>query len=263
MTKALTSAFLAAALLALPTAAFADNHRGSYKDVPMAAPVMNWSGFHIGLAIGYSTSDAELTRDLFLVPGVSTAFPAGVDDRDTIGTDPNGVVGTVTLGYDRMLGDKLLAGVFVDYTFGSHGDSGLANEPGTGGVSYTVDVDSAWAVGGRLGYLVRPETLIYVSGGYTETDIDLRSNGQRFEEDHGGYFIGGGLAHHLRDGLVLTADYRYSDYDSETFFDQQQFIGGTLCCSERIEIEADNHAFRIGLSYRFPSRRTLAHTPLK
>ncbi|MEO1206260.1 MAG: outer membrane beta-barrel protein [Pseudomonadota bacterium] len=263
MKHPLTSLMIAAALFAVPATAIADAHRGSFKDAPMHAAPVNWSGFHIGMALGYSTSDAELTRDLFLVPGASVQFPAGVTDRDVSDTEPDGVTGTITLGYDRLLGSHLLAGVFADYTFGSHSDGGTAIEPGAGLVSYSVDVDSTWAVGGRIGYLVRPQTLVYVSGGYTETDIDLRSNNQVFEEDLGGYFVGGGIVHQLRGGLGLTLDYRYSDFDSQTFFNQQQFLNGTLCCTERIDIESENHAIRIGLTYRFPSRRPIAHTPLK
>ncbi|MEL7047478.1 MAG: outer membrane beta-barrel protein [Pseudomonadota bacterium] len=261
MNKTLVAALAAVTLSIASQSAFADSH-ASVKDHGYSAPA-NWNGAYVGLAVGYTWADSELTRDVFVAPG-TLGFPvAGVDDRAVSDADLNGVTGTVTLGYDRMLTDRILAGVFVDYTFGDVDGDGAVTDPVSGPQSYQLDIDDAWSVGGRIGYLARPDTLIYVSAGYTEVDVALTSGTTTVEEDHGGYFIGVGLERVFRESLTLSLDYRYSDYEQETQFFNQVSVGGVPCCSERIDIETDNHAIRLGLNFRFAPRRSIAHTPLK
>jgi outer membrane immunogenic protein len=90
---------------------------------------------------------------------------------------------------------------------------------------------SAWAVGGRIGYLVTPNVFTYWNGGYTETRFDqINLNGVIFNtpgatigsNTYHGWFIGGGTEIALSGlfglplpaGLFWRSEYRYSSFDS-------------------------------------------------
>jgi outer membrane immunogenic protein len=89
----------------------------------------------------------------------------------------------------------------------------------------------AWAVGGRIGYLVTPNVFTYWNGGYTETRFDqINLSGIVFSTPIGsigshtynGWFIGGGyeiglagfFGWQLPPGLFWRTEYRYSSFDS-------------------------------------------------
>jgi outer membrane immunogenic protein len=103
----------------------------------------------------------------------------------------------------------------------------------------------SWAVGGRVGWLVTPSLLAYVSGGFTEaefggvnygnsfasstlvlsnpaTSLVLVSNGlpgiQLGSQRYDGFFIGGGTEYAIGwlPGLFWKSEYRYADYRSAT-----------------------------------------------
>jgi outer membrane immunogenic protein len=88
---------------------------------------------------------------------------------------------------------------------------------------------STWAVGGRIGYLVAPNVLSYVNGGYTgsnwsgtslvdsATGVSLAAHTNGF--DRNGWFIGGGVENSLNifginwPGLFMKTEYRVAQYD--------------------------------------------------
>jgi outer membrane immunogenic protein len=76
-----------------------------------------------------------------------------------------GGFGTVQVGCDYQLSGDWVIGAFADWDFGSLGGKPeLSNERWFG----TEKQNWSWAVGGRVGYLVPPRLLAYVSGGYTQ-----------------------------------------------------------------------------------------------
>ena len=81
-------------------------------------------------------------------------------------TGGDGWFGTVGAGYDWQGGSSWVVGIFGDGTFGSlKGNIGDASIPAVG----TTKMETAWAAGARVGYLVAPNVLSYVNGGYTGT----------------------------------------------------------------------------------------------
>src|SRR5262245_36469611 len=87
----------------------------------------------------------------------------------------------------------------------------------------------SWAVGGRLGWIVNPQLLTYVAGGYTEAtfgDVNYVSNLfpsfgaptslQVPGRTYSGWFIGAGTEYALGwfRGLYLKTEYRFADYGS-------------------------------------------------
>jgi outer membrane immunogenic protein len=90
----------------------------------------------------------------------------------------------------------------------------------------------AWAVGGRIGYLVTPNVFTYWNGGYTQTQFDQINFSTTFtpftpvasigSHTYNGWFIGGGTEISLSGlfglplpaGLFWRSEYRYSSFDS-------------------------------------------------
>jgi outer membrane immunogenic protein len=93
---------------------------------------------------------------------------------------------------------------------------------------------SAWAVGGRIGYLVTPNVFTYFNGGYTETRFDQINFSLSFSpftpisfigaQTYHGWFVGGGTEISLAGffgmplpaGLFLRSEYRFASYNSAT-----------------------------------------------
>jgi outer membrane immunogenic protein len=93
---------------------------------------------------------------------------------------------------------------------------------------------SAWAVGGRIGYLVTPNVFTYWNGGYTQSKFDQINFSDNFgggstpfsidSNTYHGWFIGGGTEIALSGlfglplpaGLFWRSEYRYSSFNSAT-----------------------------------------------
>lgn len=127
---------------------------------PYAPPpaVTNWTGCYIDGGVGYGFADVRHHVD---VPGLG-ALTSDVD------SGAEGWLGRVGAGCDYQIGARIVLGVFGDYDFsninGTWADPLLLSGAGNN--------SSAWAVGGRIGYLVTPSLLTYVDGGYTQMHSD-------------------------------------------------------------------------------------------
>jgi outer membrane immunogenic protein len=218
MTKNLLGVIsVSAALLAAPLAASAADMGVPYTKAPMPRPVVSWTGCYVDGGVGYGmfNQDESVTG-----PGLATA---------KVTDGGRGWLGRVGGGCDYQLGGSLsnwVVGAFGDYDFENiHGWNDLGSLGETGNEKQ----NSAWAVGGRLGYLVTPNLLTYTDGGYTEA----RFNGVSFSSVAGGptlntipshtyhgWFLGGGTEYALNfswlpiHGLFWRNEYRYSSFDS-------------------------------------------------
>lgn len=244
---------LAASMVVSATAMAGGTSYGSMKDDFGPVAVHNWSGFHVGAALGYSFTDYDHTHDL-----VDTGFPWDV--TTTTSLDSDGLTGTITIGYDRQFNSHFVAGVFADYTFGEHDATSVLSYPtGPEGVRFTHE--NSWAVGARFGYIVKPSTMVYFNVGYTQGRFEQYSlvDGGSLSDDLGGYFLGVGMVKKLTDGLGLTLEYRYSDYSEKRL---GSFSAGA-CCSESFDLDADNHALRVGLTLQLGDKTRPRHEPFK
>jgi len=139
---------------------------GASVDIPMATapvvapppPAYTWTGCYLdgGAGFGMWKQDhygGALAPATQLTPTVSS------------GGEP--WLGTVGVGYDYQVGPRWLIGAFGDYNYMSLVYGGSFQEPywGWGG---NETEQAAWAVGGRIGYLVTPKLLTYVNAGYTQ-----------------------------------------------------------------------------------------------
>ena len=194
-----------------------------------------FTGPRIEAIVGYdhlrsgSSVDADNTRDLKQsIDGVT--YGAGV-------------------GFDAALGERVRAGAeaeISDSTAKWDNNNGVPNVFNLGRVSADRDI----YVGGRLGYVTSPRTMVYVKGGYTNTRFGLEgtngtiSRDQRLDTD--GFRVGAGVEHQLSGNAFVKAEYRYSNY-SKGEFD----FNGTTPDSSRFHIDTDRHQVVVGAGLRF------------
>jgi outer membrane immunogenic protein len=187
----------------------------AYAAVPAAPAIYNWTGFYIGAGGGYG---------MFNLDSSITALNGSPLSKDqTLGG--RGWFGTVGGGFDYQFSGPFVAGVFGDYDFSNI--KGDWHDPywEEGG---PIKQRWAWFAGVRAGYLVMPDVLGYLSGGFTQSrfsDVHFFDFGisSRPEPDtlpattYNGWFIGGGAEAMIPwfPGLSVKSEYRFADYQSK------------------------------------------------
>ncbi len=213
----------AAVLAFAGSSAFAADLRMPVK-APYAPPpvVTSWTGCYIDGGVGYGMNNQD----------ESISFGGLTSGANTNGG--RGWLGRVGGGCDYQFGSSWVIGAFGDYDFMNiSGTAAPANFSalGAGGppVGATNKESSAWYAGGRLGYLISPDVLGFVSGGWTETRFDQRNNYFLLTgatagislpaHDYNGWFLGGGFEYAINflpiHGLYLKTEYRFSQYQTD------------------------------------------------
>jgi outer membrane immunogenic protein len=202
------------------TASAADLAARPYtKAAPMpVAP--NWTGFYIFGGGGGGIWDANT--------GVSTTPGGGCVLCTNNKQGGDGWVGTVGAGYDWQFNSRWVFGILADGQFGSIKGS-IASGLGVVGNEKLKDT---WAAGARVGYLIAPNVLSYVNGGYTGSDwssttllssvtglpAGVHTNG--FSSNNG-WFVGGGVENNLdifglsAPGWFMKTEYRAAYYGNK------------------------------------------------
>lgn len=186
-----------------------------YEPAPVApfAPVVyDWTGVYLGVQGGYSWTDIS-------------ALGETVDFN-------GGLVGA-------HVGANWQSGAFV---LGLEGDIEHAWNDVTRGIT-TVGTDWQGSLRVRAGYAL-DRTLIYATGGlaviHATIDVNDPILGALDATDTlTGYTVGGGVEHAFADNWTGRVEYRYADFGSNNLFD----LGDSA--------DVDQHAVRVGLSYKF------------
>ena len=177
-----------------------------YTKAPAAIP--SWTGFYLSGGGGYGL----LTND----QSVSSIF-GPLDAR----MGGRGWFGTVGGGYDWQFAPSWVGGVFADAQFGDIKTS--ADLVGTGRAAWPKN-DLSYAIGVRAGYLVAPNVLSYVNGGYSHaefTKADFSPDLTSFtlpKTKYDGWFLGGGVENSLNifgtssPGWFMKTEYRLAEY---------------------------------------------------
>jgi outer membrane immunogenic protein len=219
------------------------------KAPPVAAPSYNWTGCFIKGGAGYGMWNQDSTG--------FDDFIAGPEIR----TGGRGWFGTVGGGCDYQIGERWVIGVFGDYDFASiKGDFAASFDgPVLGGRE---KLKSAWAVGGRIGYLITPAVLTYISGGFTEArfsgvELAVLTNPPDFVDQrinrhtYSGWFLGSGFEYNLGwiPGLFWRTEYRFASYDKDNLLVVSSLSGA------RTDLSVDSEKFvqtiRSELVWRF------------
>lgn len=221
----LTGLIVAAVSLAAAQSAFAADMPAkapAYK-APMAVAT-SWTGFYVNGGIGYGMWAADSTLNL---PGTSICVTC-----ETQVQGGKGWLATIGVGYDYQFSPKIVAGVFGDASLSSLKGTLLdVNDAGNGEIKQT----SSWAAGARAGWLVTPQTLSYMNGGYTSARFSGTTMVNGFNGTPrgittpafttNGWFLGGGVETSVAPNWFWRTEYRYAYYgnkvipESPNFFD--------------------------------------------
>jgi outer membrane immunogenic protein len=207
-----------AAALAMASPTIAADLRAAappVKALPPPPVVYSWTGCYVdgGGGYGFSNSDSFRTND------------NGVAVSSSVTNGGRGFFGTAGGGCDLQFGQRWVLGAFGNYDFADiKGDSAIPNTNLVGREKQ----DSAWAVGGRLGYTLSPSIMTYVNGGYTQARFDgfglasqvngTPANLQIGAHTYSGWFVGSGFEYNLgfMPGLFWRTEYRFSQYGRDT-----------------------------------------------
>ncbi|MGH1353191.1 MAG: outer membrane protein [Methyloligellaceae bacterium] len=134
------------------------------------------------------------------------------------------VFGTVMIGLDRQLSNRVVGGIFANVDFGSSETDFAFSSPG-GSTSFSGKFKSDYSatIGARLGYLLNEKTLAYGLIGYTRTSLkgsldanisapglDDLSLSKKFSENVGGVTIGVGAERQISHNWSARVEYRYT-----------------------------------------------------
>ncbi len=216
--KKLLLSSLAGLILTTGSALAADLGMPAKAPYAPPAPAVSWTGCYIDAGVGYGMANVTHHVDITGIGPLTSDVNSGAE----------GWLGRVGGGCDYQM-SRFVVGVFGDYDFSNI--NGTWSDPLI--VSGTGNNSSAWAVGGRLGYLVTPSLLTYVDGGYTQMTSDqvnlngaiplvgiVGPSGLAIPSNtFSGWFIGGGTEYALTgilpiNGLFWRTEYRYSRFDS-------------------------------------------------
>ncbi len=189
--------------------------RPVYKAAPpiAPAPAYNWTGFYLGGGFGYGMFNLDNT---------------GIQNGQLISTGQiaggRGWFGTVVAGLDYQFSDRMVVGIFTDADFSAiKGRLADTDEEET----FPVKERWAWAVGGRIGYLVAPSVLSYFNGGFTRSHfsggLSTESGGTSgfdtlSSQTYNGWFLGSGVETMLFPGWFVKTEYRFADYETRDVF---------------------------------------------
>jgi outer membrane immunogenic protein len=211
----------------------------------VAAIVYNWTGCYVSGGGGYGLFNQD----------TSTNFDGGGSSAE-VTNGGRGFFGTVGGGCDLQIGQRWVIGAFGNYDFADlKGDVAI---PDTGLVGREKQ-DSAWAVGGRLGYTLTPTILTYVNAGYTQARFDgfglvSQSNGgptpfQIGANTYSGWFVGSGFEYNLGflPGLFWRNEYRFAQYNR----DNLAILQGGTPNGDSVSSEKTIQTIRSELVWRF------------
>lgn len=180
------------------------------------SPVAGWGGFYAGGHLGYAWGSSDLTN----------SSPPGPPTR-TESIDMDGLIGGVQVGYNWQH-QGIVFGIVGDVSFADLSGANVSNPPP--GPPYTVTADVEWmaTLRGRLGLLIRPETLVYAHGGLAVGGIEgtwistppgggpgpFRGSDSSVEV---GWVVGAGFEHRLDKSTSVFVEYAHTDFGSRDF----------------------------------------------
>jgi outer membrane immunogenic protein len=250
------------ALAALTGSAFAaDLPARTYTKAPPVAVAPSWTGFYIFGGAGGGVWDSSTNTKL---TGIGTALGVG----QHMGGD--GWFGTVGAGYDWQFNGNWVVGVFGDGQFGSMRGTlqdptpTTAGIPGIGPLTGTIKDQDNWAAGVRLGYLIAPNVLSYVNGGYSGShwsktaQVTLAGFPSGIHTNNfnlNGGFVGGGVENNLNifgitaPGWFMKTEYRAAYYGNKNI--SELFDGTNLPVGRSIGFKPLVQTVETSLVYRF------------
>ncbi|WP_442680977.1 outer membrane protein [Sphingomonas sp. ASY06-1R] len=150
--------------------------------------------------------------------GFRAEIQAGGDRFQSQGTHDHNVAFGGAIGYDGLIGDRIVVGPEFTYWRGR----GENNTPGVNGGTVSHKSFNELGAGIRAGYLFNPKLLGYVTGGWVTDEQRKAFTGTATETgfyDHfntDGYQVGAGVEYSLTDRFYTGVGYKYSNYQDHT-----------------------------------------------
>lgn len=258
---------LAASLLSMGAVASAANA------ADVSAPVMNWTGFHVGIGGGGSAVLGDASSQYWLYDQ-GTDWLTGADGN--LGALRGFATGEI--GFDYQMGSSFVVGALASYDFAgkgkAHAEGGACAGDwwngctGTwgfdnGGTTVSSSLKNSWFAGVRMGLLANESTLIYGLAGYSQGDATISTEmeldgqtGDYWYDNYskskwlGGMTLGAGVETLFTNNLSAKLEYRYTDYGTlkANCYDCD-FIDGIGDVETKSSFQ--DHSIRAVLSYRF------------
>ena len=250
-------------------------------DLPLKAPAVSspavdpWSGPYVGLNLGGARGRSSAT-------GVIECGPGGYLCDENIWKDNGALVGVTASGTrsDTVFTGGVLAGYNwrrANVLFGLEGDISTLHLRLTNGgtapsinlgllpsvftASTTAATDWLATIRARLGFIVSPDLLVYVTGGLALTDLSVSNS---YSDNFGvgaaeysktssilaGYAVGGGAEWNLSRSWALKAEYLYVAFPSITTFGGVA-INGVIVNNFTGTADLRVHIARVGAILRF------------
>lgn len=189
----------------------------------------------LGLAAPAFAQDSERAPFTGLRVEALTGYDH-LSDGNIQGESKDGLVYGGAVGYDAQLGG-VVVGAEAEIT-GSTAKT-RAEDVLAAGDRLRIGAGRDLYAGARLGYVVSPQAMLYVKGGYTNARVNEKYElGTTTIEDHqdlDGYRVGAGVEYKVGPKAYVKAEYRYSHYGDLDGYD----------------IDADRHQVLAGVGVRF------------
>jgi len=258
---------IALAVLALAGPAQAADMGGApiYKGpAPIAAP--SWTGFYVGAGVGLRASRAGVTSTSEVVDG--TPFVLSPDAAVSQPLDGTAFRASPYIGFNWQFAPQWVAGIEGDVGFSARTTSlekipfsPQIEEAGSSAAD-SFALKTTWDAGlrGRLGFLLTPSTLAYMSGGAAWQHYEVISTCATCVATFGphvvsnsttkaGWTIGGGLDTALWGHWLARAEYRYADFGSAPFTIARS--GAAVSIAANFDVSLRTHTVTFGLAYKF------------
>src|SRR6516165_4962290 len=250
-----------------------------FKAPTYGAPVAiawSWAGPYLGINVGYSAGKSK-TDAVFSDPTGAPLFTTGSTDN------LNGVIAGFQGGYNWMASSWLMAGIEADIQLSTQNTTptsicpGALCNPAIGDVApAAAALDRAqkldWfaTVRGRLGAVVTPDTLMYLTGGLAVAEIRTAGTVAGFSsgfDDNGnpiatavglgfydhrtkaGWTAGAGVETHLSGNLTGKVEYLYLDFGRVSTAATNPSNSTPLAVN--FDSRVTDHIVRVGLNYKF------------
>lgn len=194
----------------------------------------SWTGCYFGGNLGYLVQTSRAVDD----KGGTQFDVSTASDAATYG---------VGAGCDLRIGQTpVVVGIFgdIDWT-----NAGKSLKVGSGTLGDT-DINRAYAIGGRAGFLAGPNILLYGTGGYANVDMTTTLGTAKASKESG-YFIGAGAEAMLNSGWSTKLEYRFVDLGNDTM----KYGGGP---TQVADIDKNMHQVRLGIDYKFQPEKVLS-----
>lgn len=197
-------------------------------DYFVAAQPRDWTGFYLGGFVG----GGAVVNDINLLNVVNFNGVGG-----------EGILGGGMVGYNYQVNEGVVVGIEGRVGYENLETTASANLD-LGSFNLTAQPGLAASVSARLGWLATPDTMLYLIGGYSYSDYDVKisfnGDSESFSEDYHGFHVGAGVETWLTDSLTGRVEYRYTQYGSEDWGTQGA-----------IKVEPSTHTGMVGVAWHF------------